>query len=60
MYLWYLIFRKASENCHFDPIKRISFDFQKDNHRISRLYTLLFGKILEQSIDYYISEKQLM
>jgi GNAT superfamily N-acetyltransferase len=59
MYLWYRIFCKASENRDFDSIKRISFDFQKDDNRINKLYTLLFGKFLEQSVDYYISEKEI-
>ncbi|MDR0681060.1 MAG: GNAT family N-acetyltransferase [Dysgonamonadaceae bacterium] len=60
MYLWYLIFSKANESHDFDSIKWISFDFQKDDNRLNKLYTLLFGKILEQSIDYFISEKQLI
>ncbi|MDR3218229.1 MAG: GNAT family N-acetyltransferase [Dysgonamonadaceae bacterium] len=59
MYLWYLIFCKASENRDFDSITQISFDFQKDDNRLNRLYMLLFGKILEKSIDYYISEKMI-
>ena len=57
MYLWYLIFCKTNENQDFNLIKWISFDFQKDDDRLRKLYTLLFGRILEQSTDYYISEK---
>ncbi|MDR1370002.1 MAG: GNAT family N-acetyltransferase [Dysgonamonadaceae bacterium] len=60
MYIWYLIFRKANENHNFDSIKRISFDFQKDDNKLNKLYTLLFGKILEQRTEYYISEKKLI
>ncbi|GHU70166.1 hypothetical protein FACS189413_10150 [Bacteroidia bacterium] len=60
MYLWYLIFNKTAENQHFAWIKHISFDFQKDDDRINKLYTLLFGDIVEQSIDYYINEKKLI
>jgi GNAT superfamily N-acetyltransferase len=60
IYLWYLIFCQANKNRNFDLIKWISFDFQKDNDRLNKLYTLLFEKFLEQSIDYYISEKVLI
>jgi hypothetical protein len=60
IHLWYLIFCKINENHDFDAVKWVSFDFQKENEKLSRLYTTLLRRFLEHSSDYYISEKILV
>ncbi|MDR1610597.1 MAG: GNAT family N-acetyltransferase [Candidatus Symbiothrix sp.] len=60
LFLWNSIFCRAKENSVHDFIRWISFDFDKEDVRNNRLYSLLFDKVSDFKADYYINEKILL
>jgi hypothetical protein len=57
LFLWNSMFYRMKENRVYDFIRWISFDFDKEDERNNRLYSLLFDKIADFKADYYINEK---
>lgn len=57
IHLWYLCFLQANESGIWNRIDYVSFDYDKSDRKLERLYNIFFGAIKSKEIDYYITWK---
>lgn len=59
IHLWYLCFLQANKSGIWSQIDYVSFDYDKSDKKLERLYNVFFGAIKSIEIDYYITQKNI-
>lgn len=59
MFLWYEMYKKAENVVNLSKIKWISFDFDKTDKKLLRLYQILFHPYLIEEIEFFFTQQSL-